>query len=131
MAKRVLVVEDYEDTREMMRLMIEQHGYAVLEAAGPYEAIEKATEFHPDLILMDIGLPLMDGLSTAEVINGNEGLADIPIVAVTAYHDVKSQVMKAGCTGVLYKPVDPTKLKLVLDTHLAGASAGPSIQTAF
>lgn len=118
MTKSVLVVEDYEDTREMMRLMIEQQGYDVLEAAGPYEAIQKAAEFHPDLILMDIGLPLMDGLSTAEVINANERLADIPIVAVTAYHDVRSQVMKAGCTGVLYKPVDPPELKQVLDTHL-------------
>jgi len=118
MAKRVLVVEDYDDTRRMMRLMIENYGYAVLEAAGPYEAIEKAAEFHPDLILMDIGLPLMDGLTTAEAIMGEERTADIPIVAVTAYDDVKSQVIKAGCSGVLYKPVDPPKLKQVLDHHL-------------
>lgn len=131
MAKKVLVVEDYEDTREMMRLMIEQCGYSVLEAAGPYEAIEKATQYHPDLILMDIGLPLMDGLSTAEAINADKGLADIPIVAVTAYHDVKPQVLKAGCAGVLYKPVDPTKLKSVLDTHLTGKSGGVTIRTAF
>jgi len=120
MAKRVLVVEDYEDTREMMRLMIEHYGYYVLEAAGPYEAIEKAAQYHPDLILMYIGLPLMDGLSTAEVINGMENLADIPIVAVTAYHDVRPQVMKAGCSGVLYKPVDPPELKQILETHLEG-----------
>src|SRR5215470_3975372 len=118
MVKSVLVVEDYDDTREMMRIMIENCGYSVLEAAGPYEAIEKAAEFHPDLILMDIGLPLMDGLTTAEEIIGTESTADIPIVAVTAYHDVKSQVLKAGCTGVLYKPVDPPQLKQVLDTHL-------------
>lgn len=131
MAKRVLVVEDYEDTREMMRLMIEHYGYSVLEAAGPYDAIEKAAQYHPDLILMDIGLPLMDGLSTAEAINGTESLSDIPIIAVTAYRDVRAQVLKAGCTGVLYKPVDPSKLKKVLDTHLAGALSVPSIQTAF
>jgi len=129
MAKSVLVVEDYEDTREMMRLMIEQHGYSVLEASGPYEAIDKAAEFHPDLILMDIGLPLMDGLSTAEVINGNNKLADIPIVAVTAYHDVRAQALKAGCDGVLYKPVDPLKLKRVLDAHLDGAPKRTSIQS--
>lgn len=130
MAKKVLVVEDYEDTREMMRLMIEQHGYSVLEAAGPYEAIDKASEFHPDLILMDIGLPLMDGLSTAEVINGNKKLADIPIVAVTAYHDVRAQALKAGCSGVLYKPIDPSKLKNLLDHHLSGSLGSPAIQTA-
>jgi len=76
MVKRVLVVEDYDDTREMMRIMIEKYGYSVLEASGPYEAIEKASEFHPDLILMDIGLPLMDGLTTAEAIIGKEGTAN-------------------------------------------------------
>ncbi|MGH9820478.1 MAG: response regulator [Pyrinomonadaceae bacterium] len=131
MVKRVLVVEDYEDTREMMRLMIEQHGYSVLEAAGPYEAIEKATQFRPDLILMDIGLPLMDGLSTAEVINGSADLENIPIVAVTAYHDVRAQALKAGCSGVLYKPIDPSKLKNVLDHHLMRSSSSPVTQTAF
>jgi len=81
------------------------------------------------LILMDIGLPLMDGLSTAEVINGNNKLADIPIVAVTAYHDVRAQALKAGCDGVLYKPVDPLKLKKVLDAHLDGAPKRTSIQS--
>ena len=131
MIKSVLVVEDYEDTRDMMRLMIEQHGYTVLEAAGPYEAIEKAKQFHPDLILMDIGLPLMDGLSTAEVINRNAELEEIPIIAVTAYHDVRAQALKAGCSGVLYKPVDPSKLKNVLDHHLMHRSGSRITQTAF
>lgn len=118
MAKKVLIVEDYKDTRDLMRYMIESYGYAVIEAASPYEAIEKATEFHPDLILMDIGLPLMDGLTTAEVINGERGLSDIPIVAVTAFHDVNSQARKAGCSGVLYKPVDEPKLRKLLEAHL-------------
>lgn len=118
MAKKVLVVEDYEDAREMMRLMIEQHGYSVIEAAGAYEAIEKAVEYHPDLILMDIGLPLMDGLSTAAIINGTENLANVPIIAVTAYSDVRDQALKAGCTDVIYKPVELPALKRMLEEHL-------------
>lgn len=118
MGKKVLIVEDYKDTRDLMRFMIEGYGHSVIEAASPYEAIEKAMEFHPDLILMDIGLPLMDGLSTAEVINAEKGLSDIPIVAVTAFRDINAQAMKAGCSGVLYKPVEPPKLKKLLDAHL-------------
>jgi CheY-like chemotaxis protein len=112
------VVEDFDDTREMMRLMIEGYGYRVLESPGPYEAIEKAQIFQPDLILMDIGLPLMDGLTAAELIGGMETLKHIPIVVVTAYHDVRARALRAGCTGVLYKPVDPPALKQVLDQHL-------------
>jgi CheY-like chemotaxis protein len=118
MEKRVLVVEDLEDTREFMRFMIEGYGYTVLEAPGPYEAIEKATQFRPDLILMDIGLPLMDGLTAAELISGMEALKHIPIVVVTAYHDVRARALRAGCTGVLYKPIEPPQLKQVLEQHL-------------
>jgi CheY-like chemotaxis protein len=68
MQKTVLLVEDYEDSRLLMRHMIEQEGHSVIEAAGAYEAIEKAEQYHPDLVLMDIGLPLLDGLSTATII---------------------------------------------------------------
>ena len=118
MEKTVLVVEDLADSREVMRFLIEGYGYGVLEAPGPYEAIAKAQEFQPDLILMDIGLPLMDGLTVAELISGMENLKHIPIIVVTAYHDVRARAMRAGCSGVLYKPVDPPKLKKVLDTHL-------------
>lgn len=117
--KKVLLVEDLEDARAMMRIMIEQNGYAVIEAAGAYEAIEKAAEFHPDLILMDIGLPLMDGLSTAEIINARDDIADVPIIAVTAFRDVQDQALKSGCSEVLYKPVNPPQLKQMLDAHLS------------
>ena len=80
MPKRVLVVEDVEDARSMMRLMIEKQGVSVIEAAGAYEAIEKAEEYQPDLILMDIGLPLLDGLSTASLIKRLKDLDETPIV---------------------------------------------------
>lgn len=117
-AKKVLIVEDYADARAMMRFVIEQHGYSVIEAAGAYEAIEKAAEYHPDLILMDIGLPLMDGLSTAAIIKGMKDLAHVPIIAVTAYSDVREQALKAGCREVLYKPVEFPDLTRMLDEHL-------------
>ena len=120
MQKRVLVVEDVEDTRSMMRVMIEKDGVSVIEAAGAYEAIEKAEEFQPDLILMDIGLPLLDGLSTAALILKVKDLDQTPIVAVTGYHDIMEQAQKAGCCDVLYKPVDQRALDRLLDKHLHG-----------
>lgn len=120
MQKKVLLVEDYEDSRIMMRHMIEQEGYSVIEAAGAYEAIEKAEQFHPDLILMDIGLPLLDGLTTATIIKGIKNLGGVPIVVVTAYRDVSEQARDAGCAGVIYKPIDLSALKTILDFHLTG-----------
>ena len=120
MGKSVLLVEDVEDARVMMRLMIEKQGVSVIEAAGAYEAIEKAEEHQPDLILMDIGLPLLDGLSVASLIKRLKALDGTPIVAVTAYRDILEQAKKAGCCDVLYKPVDPTAIARMLSKHLDG-----------
>lgn len=115
--KKVLVVEDYEDTRVLLKFMIEKFGYSVIEAAGPYEAIDKAAEYLPDLILMDIGMPLLDGLSVAQLIRDKKTNRLVPIVVVTAFSDIKDEAMKAGCDDVLYKPVHPEQLKEVLDRY--------------
>jgi CheY-like chemotaxis protein len=120
MTKKILVVEDYEDARVLMRAMIEQQGHQVIEASGAYEAIAKAEEYHPDLIFMDIGLPLMDGLSTAGLIRQLEDLDRTPIIAVTGFHDIQEEADKAGLTGVLYKPVDLLELEAILEKHLSG-----------
>src|SRR5688500_1397965 len=121
MKKRVLVVEDYEDTRTLLKFMIEKFGYSVIEASGPYEAIDKAAEFLPDVILMDIGMPLLDGLSVAQLIKDKRTNSLVPIIAVTAFSDIKAEALKAGCSDVLYKPVNPDQLKKVLDHYTAGA----------
>ena len=123
MKKRVLVVEDYEDTRILLKLMIEKFGYSVIEASGPYEAIDKAAEFLPDLILMDIGMPLLDGLSVAQIIHDKKGNRVVPIIAVTAFSDVTDQALKAGCLDVLYKPVHPDQLREVLDRYTSDTPA--------
>lgn len=113
----------------MLRLMIEQHGHAVIEAAGAYEAIEKAELHTRDLILVDIGLPLLDGLSLTQVIHDIDGLEQTPIVAVTAFRDVEDQAKKAGCAGVLYKPILENELTDLLAKHLTDRPG--FIRTAF
>ena len=117
MKKRVLVVEDYEDTRVLLRLMVEEFGYSVIEASGPYEAIDKASEFLPDLILMDIGMPLLDGLSVAQLIRDKKTSRLVPIIIVTAFSDIKDEALKAGCSDVIYKPVEPELLREMLDRY--------------
>lgn len=118
MQKSVLVVDDQEDIRTMMKIAIENFGYSVIEACGPFDAIEKAEEFRPHLILMDIGMPLLDGLSAAQMIGDIEGCRQIPIVVLTAYSDIREQAKKAGCVDVLYKPVQFEKLKDILESHV-------------
>ena len=119
MKKRVLVVEDYEDTRTLLKFMIEKFGYSVIVASGPYEAIDKAAEFLPDLILMDIGMPLLDGLSVAQIIHDKKNSSLVPIIAVTAFSDIKDEALKAGCSDVIYKPVQPELLREMLDRYTA------------
>lgn len=102
----------------MMRFALEAFGYNVIDAAGPYDAIEKAEELRPDLILMDIGMPLLDGLSAAQLIGGRAGCENIPIIVLTAYRNIREQALAAGCVDVIYKPVDLDKLKALLATHL-------------
>ena len=119
MKKRVLVVEDYEDTRILLKFMIEKLGYSVIEASGPYEAIDKAAEFLPDLILMDIGMPLLDGLSVAQLIHDKKTNSLVPIIAVTAFSDIKDEALKAGCSDVIYKPVQPEVLQEMLHRYAA------------
>ena len=121
MKKKVLVVEDYEDTRVLLKLMIEKFGYSVIEASGPYEAIDKAAEFLPDLILMDIGMPLLDGLSVAQIIHDKKTNSLVPIIAVTAFSDILDEALKAGCLDVIYKPVQPEELREVLDRYAGHA----------
>lgn len=118
MKKRVLVVEDYEDTRVLLKFMLERFGYSVIEASGPYDAIDKAAEFLPDLILMDIGMPLLDGLSVAQLIHDGKTNSLVPIIAVTAFSDIKDEAIKAGCADVIYKPVHPDELREVLARYV-------------
>jgi two-component system, cell cycle response regulator DivK len=109
----VLVVEDYDDTRMMMRWILETLGYQVFSAVDGEDAVSVAKRIKPDLILMDIHLPLIDGYDAIIRIRKSTGLENVPVIAVTAdYTEAsKSRAHEAGCNAFVAKPIDFEKLE--------------------
>jgi CheY-like chemotaxis protein len=117
--KKVLLVEDETDLRKMLKILLEIHGFDVVEAADGYEAVEKAILESPDLILMDMAMPVMGGLDSTRTIRSHEHLNDVPIVAVTAYGDFyDKRARDAGCTDVLHKPLDFAQLRPLVERYI-------------
>jgi CheY-like chemotaxis protein len=116
----VMVVEDFEDNRFMMRRLLEMSGYRVLEAINGEEAVEVARRERPSLILMDLSLPLLDGLAATRRIRQVEELRQIPIVAVSAHDtaDFHADALAAGCNDYVTKPIDFDQLEALLSRLL-------------
>jgi two-component system, cell cycle response regulator DivK len=112
----VMVVEDFEDNRFMMRRLLEMSGYRVLEAINGEDAVELARREHPSLILMDLSLPLLDGLAATRRIRQVRELQHIPIVAVSAHDtaDFHAEALAAGCNDYVTKPIDFDQLEALL-----------------
>lgn len=121
MTKKVLIVEDYEDTREFMKILLESYGYKVIEAADGIEAIDRVKQYHPDLILMDISLPVVDGLTATRAIREfDEETKKVPIIAVTAFgKNYYKKAIEAGCNDLIDKPVDFDSLEPILKSYLS------------
>jgi two-component system cell cycle response regulator DivK len=104
----VLVVEDFEDNRFMMRRLLEMSGYRVVEAVNGNQAVERAVSERPDIILMDLSLPQLDGLAATRRIRAQEGMRKVPIVAVSAHDsaDFHAEALAAGCNEYVTKPID-------------------------
>ena len=120
MSKRVLVVEDQEDLRAIPRDFISASGYIVIEAADGAESVVKAASEHPDLVLMDIQLPVLDGYDATRQIKALPGLAAIPIIAVSSFA-MKGDEEKArasGCDDYVTKPYSPVDLLRVVRRYL-------------
>ena len=113
----VLVVEGTDDTRTVLRVTLEGYGYVVLEARNGREAVEAVGEVCPDLILMDLHMPEMDGLTATERIRELKGACEsVPIVAITAYdiYGMKEAALQSGCNSYLKKPLDYGELERVV-----------------
>lgn len=105
--KQILIVEDKANSRELLRTVLEQQGYAVTEASDGEDALNKIREAAPDLVLMDLQIPARNGYDVLQEIRKNPGLEHIPVVAVTAnaMPGDRERVLAAGFTSYISKPV--------------------------
>lgn len=112
MKKTILLVEDNEDNRSIYRTVLEHFGYGVLEAPDGEEGVRIARESVPDLILMDISIPLLDGWEATKLLKAEDGTSGIPIIALTAHALAtdRTKAKEVGCDGYLAKPVEPRKV---------------------
>jgi two-component system cell cycle response regulator DivK len=112
----ILLVEDTEDNRFMMRRLLEMSGYEVVEATNGEEAVRLAQSERPHLILMDLSLPVIDGLAATRAIRKLNGFEGTPIVAVSAHDtsDFQSEALAAGCNGYITKPIDFSDLETLI-----------------
>lgn len=112
----ILLVEDTEDNRFMMRRLLEMSGYGVVEATNGEDAIRLADSERPDLILMDLSLPVIDGLAATRAIRKLDGFEATPIVAVSAHDtvDFQSEALAAGCNSYITKPIDFAQLESLI-----------------
>lgn len=109
MSETILLIEDNEQNRYLAIFLLESRGFRVVTALDGPEGIERAREVRPDLILLDIQLPRMDGYEVARRLRGEPELRHIPIVAVTSYAMAgdREKTLEAGCDGYIEKPIDP------------------------
>ena len=114
---KVLLVEDVEDTRLFMRLALEDQGFIVLEAEDGQSAVATAVRDTPDVILMDLSLPLMDGFAAAKLMRENSDLKNVPIIAVTAHQETgfRTDAKASGFDAYVTKPMDINWLKELIN----------------
>ena len=119
--KKVLIVDDNESSRELVRTVLEKCGYSVSEAADGREGLRTAGQFQPDLIVMDLQMPALDGFGMLEEIRGDPRFAGLPVVALTAnaMHGDREKALGSGFTSYLSKPVKLAVLRAELARLLA------------
>jgi CheY-like chemotaxis protein len=118
--KQILIVEDKATSRELLRTVLEQHGYGVVEARDGEEALQRLHEAVPDLVLLDLQIPIRNGYDVLQTIRGDHRFAHLPVVAVTAsaMQGDREKALAAGFTGYLAKPVGLAQLREEVDRLL-------------
>ena len=126
MKGKILVIEDNEQNLYLVRFILEQSGYEVFAALDGESGIEMAASIRPDLILLDIQLPVMDGHTVARTLRQNEELVNTPIVAVTSYAmpGDREKTIEAGCNGYIEKPIDPLTFMTQVERHFPERKKG-------
>ncbi len=129
---KILLVEDFDDTRLMMKMWLEKRGYRVVEAETGEEAITLAQQEAPDLIIMDVMMPGMNGLDATQRIRQYQALRRTPIVAVSAYgaDEYRRLALDAGCNEYVSTPFEPIALAELITSLLAtGAASEPNVES--
>ncbi len=132
-ASTILVVDDYQDNRTLLSAWLRAKGFKVVEAEDGKEGVLQANRSHPDLILMDLAMPELDGVEATRQLRERQVFSRTPIFAITAYgtSDVKQDALAAGCNEVLAKPLDLElllgKIKSTLGMKDSNASARPAL----
>ena len=123
---RVLIVEDNVDNFELVRFLLERAGYEVLSAANGLEGLDAARREHPDLILMDLSMPEMDGWNATTHLKADEETRTIPVLALTAHTlpGDRKRAIDAGCDGYISKPINVASFDKLVATLLRQARAG-------
>ena len=121
---KVLVVDDMSDNLLLLRLSLQHMGYEVITASNGEEAVEVAKMARPDLILMDLGMPQLDGVAATRLIRENADLERVPIIAVTAFttEQYRGAAYNAGFDGYITKPIDFERLSKLIDNLLTKGS---------
>jgi CheY-like chemotaxis protein len=116
---RVLVVEDYDDSREFIKFLLEMYGFEVDEASNGVEALIAIHRQVPDLVLMDMSMPRMDGITATRKIREEKRYAGLPIIAITAQSEgYRRPAFEAGVNAMISKPIDIDDLRPVLNRYL-------------
>ena len=118
--KKILIVDDNQDSRELVVKILKKAGYQMIEAIDGEEALEKATAENPDLILMDISIPKIDGYEVTRRLKSQVKFKDTPIIALTAHamNGDREKSLGAGCEGYISKPIDIHELPNQIKSHL-------------
>jgi CheY-like chemotaxis protein len=112
----IMVVDDEKQVRRFLRMVLEEKGYQVVEASNGLDAMDNVQRERPDLILMDLNMPMLNGLETTRCIHKHSSLHDVPIVLISGYDSIefRTDALRAGCCGYLTKPIDVDQLGQLL-----------------
>jgi two-component system cell cycle response regulator DivK len=120
---RVLLVEDTDDSRELFRIMLEDFGHEVIEATNGMEAVQAALSHDPQIVLMDLSMPGVDGFQAIAALRAISSFSHVPIIAITAHSHAawRDRAKEAGCDDYLVKPISPEELSAALDKFSSAA----------
>ncbi len=126
MTRTILLIEDNEQNLYLATFLLEQNGFKVVTARSGPEGVALAAQIQPDLIILDIQLPQMDGYAVARELRKNPALKEVPIVAVTSYAMVgdRERTLEAGCNGYIEKPINPDTFRSQIEKYLKARPAG-------